>query len=76
MLLWVWFVLFCKCSLCPSRFKTVGLNFPPVGHSHGPMDQRFSVVMGAVAVAPVMQHPEDKHFSYKLLEPLCLYVCW
>jgi hypothetical protein len=37
-----------------SRFRSTSQEFGEPGHTHGPLDQRFSVVMSSLGVAPVL----------------------
>ena len=37
--------------------------FGPVGHTHGPLDQRFSILCTALASAPVLQCPKASAVS-------------
>ena len=36
--------------------------FGDVGHTHGPLDQRFSVLSSALSSCQVLQHPQDNYF--------------
>ena len=48
------------------RFRSVSHLCGPVGHTHGPLDQRFSVVTTGLAQAKVLEHPEDFVLQHKL----------
>ena len=41
------------------RFKSVSHLYGPVGHTHGPLDQRFSIVTTGLAQAKVLEHPQE-----------------
>ena len=41
------------------RLKSVSNHFHRVGHTHGPIDQRFSILGKALQTATVLQTPKD-----------------
>ena len=44
---------------CCLRFRSVTHIFGEVGHTHGPVDQRLSILTAAFVAADVIQSPED-----------------
>ena len=44
---------------CCLRFRSVTHVFGEVGHTHGPVDQRLSILTSAFGAADVIQSPEE-----------------
>ena len=53
------FLLFCSLLVTWGIFKSVSVNFHRMGHTHGPIDQRFSVVALVVARRRILQTLTD-----------------
>lgn len=46
-------------SLSEPRFSSVTHTFAEVGHTHGPVDQRLSIIVSAFSNADVIQTPQE-----------------
>ena len=53
------FLVFCAMLVTLGIFKSVSVHFHRMGHTHGPIDQRFSVVATAIARKKVLQTLPD-----------------
>ena len=54
----LWFSNQSQCSSHP-RFRSITHTFGMVGHTHGPLDQRLSVISAAFQAATEIQEPQD-----------------
>ena len=52
-------ITFCALLVALGLFKSVTMHFHRVGHTHGPVDQRFSVLASVVAINKVLQTISD-----------------
>jgi hypothetical protein len=52
-------MLFGAMLVAAGRFKSVSFHFHRCGHTHGPLDQRFSLLATALARGRTLQTPED-----------------
>ena len=53
------FLTFCSLLVVFGVFKSVSVHFHRVGHTHGPLDQRFSILATVVARCSVLETIED-----------------
>ncbi len=49
------FLMFCAWLVATGVFKSVSIHFHRKGHTHGPIDQRFSVLATVIALNKVLQ---------------------
>ena len=54
-----YFMATCLAWFMQTRFRSCQHYMGEVGHTHGPLDQRYSVVASALAQCNVLQCPQD-----------------